>query len=1340
MKKLNNSNSSSFSNLATQSCLNAHISSAANKLPNISSDQEILKKQNTNAHIEPSRPVPDSQSYNGAYIHASPFSDHFTHTTSNIMNTADSMRHNASAPIDLLSPLGPVNYPSSKATGYLPQSAGRSSQLLDNIHDTSSYNTNDHNTQNRGKPVAENPSTHSSHSNSSLHSSHQQPLLSSNAASSNFLCQTIPDTDSNVSFQSRSSENSSTPQYSHFEQNKPSSTMKNIVSNNFDFDSIYSMNPGMLFMDPTNDLNNHSPTSANLQNQQQGFDSSVVAADTNELISWLFSDALMQSARDPVLSPSWDSPMALQNLLTLPVAASQGEVMALSESKRYKLLQLIPEVCSSLEPSASLSSSSGTNKFEKNIMLESLRRYIACYWLYFHPQYPILHRPTFSPDKCPEGLLWVIIVIGAMYERCDEFSRAVADPLRWVLFGSPDFDPPAKLWVVQALIMLEFYEKIMSNRKLHIRGHIHHGSTLQLIRRGPMLSGSSVFGKGVTATAEAALSSIFGNHQIGEGMEGSASNIMMQACKPDSGFSGNTNNEQESVSYKDPWKRWIQFEETKRAALLAFIMDVNHATMFSHVSLVGVHELRVSLPCREELWESNNPDEVIGQSSNNGKLFSRECNLSSGISFLEALKLTLDRKPVQTEAFGRKVILSGLMSLQYNMQQRDLQTTSIGWSTFKGTWRDVMRSAYMFWRYDYKKKLATEQKDIALKSARSSSGPSNNISTIQGISPLSQMGYSESVRGTNSKSNSGGCHFCQLDQQEAEAAEKAKGSKDGKVIPVSLRNNKAVDILTDIYKYQFDASSSSGPENKMYTCRHGNVFFGKDPNSTSDVADLVANPPKFVLEVQGCADPLLHLAMIDMSIAQYDLQYYCGIISIFNTSVKRADYATAKKRVFDWVRSPQGTESLHFAVHFLKEMYLCGDGHSNVDAEKEIDVCPNSYLGPEKASSDFGSEEKNDCDLTNNKNSYQHCHNFASHSSKRTKLNNDSGHPSPSYPNKSERQTHKVYPNNPYLAIYDPIPHRPYIVFVCAMLVWTYGHVIGGPEDPELWTTPPPLPNFLFHRKEYENNTDSSQGKYYVDEFGNMNGYPIGGYNGSQPVTPAILGHHVFLHMKDLPHKQDGLKYLERLSQETSKAMATRTCVGIRGTGTPNVPLEMEDEELTVSKTDTKSSSTISSVGQTPNNIHSSIATSTSQTNIGSNNEHGLSLNNDSIALPDELSAAGSNNARFYNPRSTTAATEYANKSRHNSDDPQNVDNKKDGNNKSNDHGNTHKFSSSHFPSHTDSSFQINNTAGFLKLVIESLENHRWEMTAEGRRLLTHCLERSMGREEVKCHYFRWEC
>lgn len=70
-------------------------------------------------------------------------------------------------------------------------------------------------------------------------------------------------------------------------------------------------------------------------------------------------------------------------------------------------------------------------------------------------------------------------------------SNFLAWHLRWEIFADVNFRPPAKLWIFQTLLLLEFYEKMYSTRALHERAHIHHATTLTLMRRGSSLIGRS---------------------------------------------------------------------------------------------------------------------------------------------------------------------------------------------------------------------------------------------------------------------------------------------------------------------------------------------------------------------------------------------------------------------------------------------------------------------------------------------------------------------------------------------------------------------------------------------------------------------------------------------------------------------------------------------------------------------------------------------------------------------------------------------------------------------------------------------------------------------------------
>jgi hypothetical protein len=158
-----------------------------------------------------------------------------------------------------------------------------------------------------------------------------------------------------------------------------------------------------------------------------------------------------------------------------------------------------------------------------------------------------------------------------------ELSNFLAWHLRWEIFNDYHFRPPVKLWVFQALLLLELYEKIYSTRALHERAHIHHATTITLMRRGSSLIGRS------------ALDSPPSVRHDKQGVNDSTSG----ANAPD-----------------ECWNHWITNEATRRAAFAAFVIDSTHATMFGHSTVMVVHEMRLPLPCDEALWTATNSAEV----------------------------------------------------------------------------------------------------------------------------------------------------------------------------------------------------------------------------------------------------------------------------------------------------------------------------------------------------------------------------------------------------------------------------------------------------------------------------------------------------------------------------------------------------------------------------------------------------------------------------------------------------------------------------------------------------------------------------------------------------------
>lgn len=298
------------------------------------------------------------------------------------------------------------------------------------------------------------------------------------------------------------------------------------------------------------------------------------------------------------------------------------------------------------------------------LSLQNMNTYIASYWHTFHDQLPILHKHTFIPQKLPQLLLLAIMAVGAAHlpqtvgeQRINE-ARQFADSTAWHLrlhiFMHDDFHPPAKLWILQALILLDVYEKMSTTRFLHERANLHHPTIITSIRR---------------AAANVEFDS---EHDITE----------------------------KGMSSQEWWRYWLKREATKRAALAAFMLDTSHAFMFGHSAVMVVHEIQLPLPCDDALWEASSPEEVARIEA------SLSANCIRPMTLLQALKRTLTSQSIRTNSFGRMVVFAGIMSLCWHMRQRDSHVDLLEASSglrVPATWRETLTQTMDFWKCEFDK-------------------------------------------------------------------------------------------------------------------------------------------------------------------------------------------------------------------------------------------------------------------------------------------------------------------------------------------------------------------------------------------------------------------------------------------------------------------------------------------------------------------------------------------------------------------------------------------------------------------------------------------------------------
>ncbi|KHN94985.1 Zinc finger, C2H2 type domain containing protein [Metarhizium album ARSEF 1941] len=285
--------------------------------------------------------------------------------------------------------------------------------------------------------------------------------------------------------------------------------------------------------------------------------------------------------------------------------------------------------------------------------LDMMRDCLKEFWDAVSPRLPIVHQHTFSPNRCPIFLLLVMISLGAASLRSRDttgqlreygaFADVIICSVRWEILTSEDSSPPVRLWAAQALLLVELYEKLYSTRRLHERAHIYHPAFLTLLRRGSPLIGRT----------------------------GSESPEEPEDARPDrpTPTSGIV------LDSKTWWIRWAKTESMHRVVFAAFMLDTIHAAMFGHAADMAAHEIRLPLPCDDNLWTASSPD-VVRQLDANFRMYGVK-----QVSFLDGLKAALHGKEVKTHSFGRMIVICGLLSLGWHLSHHE---THLKWLEIRG--------------------------------------------------------------------------------------------------------------------------------------------------------------------------------------------------------------------------------------------------------------------------------------------------------------------------------------------------------------------------------------------------------------------------------------------------------------------------------------------------------------------------------------------------------------------------------------------------------------------------------------------------------------------------------
>lgn len=341
---------------------------------------------------------------------------------------------------------------------------------------------------------------------------------------------------------------------------------------------------------------------------------------------------------------------------------------------------------------------------------DAISFYLYGYWETFHPRFALLHRPSFNTKTAEPLLLLAMLLIGCMYcassieyseqhRKCPEFKccMMIAVPLRFTLFQHEDFKSPVKVWILQTLNLIEWCEKNYLVRDMHERAHIHHGTTVQLLRRSPFLGGNPT----VTNKAVASASDTGGEEENSDG--------------------GASDEEEASNNDQRLFRKWVESESMKRVTFMTFYLDVIDYIKFRHNPQIPFFQLQLlNLPCDEEnLWNCN---EINGsfrlvvkrqkklQRPGHGMRNLRDNRIRPGMNFLSALKRIM--KPLRSTGsnnklttFTKSILFGGIVSIMHQMQQTELQNTFtvLMTSLDKGrnsVWKEILTKVFDTWEED----------------------------------------------------------------------------------------------------------------------------------------------------------------------------------------------------------------------------------------------------------------------------------------------------------------------------------------------------------------------------------------------------------------------------------------------------------------------------------------------------------------------------------------------------------------------------------------------------------------------------------------------------------------
>lgn len=312
--------------------------------------------------------------------------------------------------------------------------------------------------------------------------------------------------------------------------------------------------------------------------------SSVAAFDpngTSPLISGTIPNPWAPTSGPPSILPS----TMLDDGSYLPVRSPFHLFGAYTEADQSPADSTLPIPLSDLDGvewsviRRELSNASGIQSGDASAGLSDTIRWdcLEHYWQYFHPSFPIVHRPTFLPTKPSPLLASAMVAIGSQY----------------------DTRPDAKMY---SLTLLEIATKLLRRRdNINSRSRL---SDLQTVFLLEILT--KYFARRVDVDMSARFRSLFASLDQARRTLATDPLAVYRTLRKD----------RTADDIQRAHKFWLEHETRRRILQASSVLDLQQVTLFEQPATVIHHErpkragptglrLNISLPCAEELWETS---------------------------------------------------------------------------------------------------------------------------------------------------------------------------------------------------------------------------------------------------------------------------------------------------------------------------------------------------------------------------------------------------------------------------------------------------------------------------------------------------------------------------------------------------------------------------------------------------------------------------------------------------------------------------------------------------------------------------------------------------------------